>query len=154
MSDYSTLYKKAIYFLSRREYSVKELSIKLAKYSDDVDSIQSVILKLVEQKFLSEERYIEAYVNSKKSQYGLSKIKFMLNSKVDNALSKLSELGLELSSAEQLDTAVSLIAKKYRYANTAADIDYAKTLRFLYARGFNLDIAKEAYKIHLLGLQD
>ncbi len=145
MSEYKIIYKKALYYLAKREYAIRELSQKLANYTEDMQVINSVISELIEKKYLSEERYIEAYVNSKKSVYGLNKIKYSLSAKVANATDKIHELGIEFSNEEQLDTATNLLIKKYRFTNVI-DVDYAKAVRFLFGRGFDLDISKQAFK--------
>ena len=62
---------KAIYFLARREYAYKELFSKLKKYSEDLGEIKLVLDDLKRKGFLSEERYIQSYINSKKNKYGL-----------------------------------------------------------------------------------
>ncbi len=145
MSDFKFLYKKSLDYLSRREHSSKEILAKLRHHSEDNDLISSVIDRLVEQKYLSDSRYVEVYINSKKSRYGLQRIKYTLNDKVDNASDMIAELGLEISNEEQLATAVDLLTRKYRYVEYDL-IDYNKCIRFLCYRGFNLSIAKDAFK--------
>jgi regulatory protein len=145
MPDFKFLYKKSLDYLSRREHSSKEILAKLMQHTADNDLISSVIDRLVEQKYLSDSRYVEVYINSKKSRYGLQRIKYTLNDKVDNASDMIAELGLEISNEEQLATAVDLLTRKYRYVEYDL-IDYNKCIRFLCYRGFNLSIAKDAFK--------
>ena len=57
--------QKALDLLSLREHSRQELTRKLLKRKFELADIDVVLDKLMERKFLSEERFTEAYINSR-----------------------------------------------------------------------------------------
>ena len=73
-----SLKNKALYFLSKRDYAYLELFDKLKHYCDDEKEIHAVLSKLVENKYLSDERYIHSYLNSKSGKVSLQKIRYDL----------------------------------------------------------------------------
>ena len=61
----TSLRNKALDFLARREYSVKELRNKISKYSDNSEEVGDVISELIKNNLLSDERYAQAVIQHK-----------------------------------------------------------------------------------------
>ncbi len=136
----TSLRNKALDFLARREFTVKELRFKLKKYSPDPSEIETVIQDLVKSNLLSDERYSEALIQQKyQNGYGPNHIKMYLDEKgVSAEIYDLNneELDWVLSCKEQ--------AKKKLRGKPLAGKEKEKILRFLSYRGFNYEIIKLA----------
>ena len=61
------LYAKALDFLSRRDYSYRELFTKPRSIRKILEAIKVVLEEMVTKNF-NEERYIENYINAKKPE--------------------------------------------------------------------------------------
>ena len=136
----SNLKSKALYFLARREYAYQELFTKLKKYSDDDEAITSALNEMIKLGYLCEQRYIETYLSSKSTKYGLLNIKHNLNQKTANP-----QLVAEIINAAAIDeynTARELWRKKF--GTPATDkTQLAKQIRFLLSRGFSYSLIKK-----------
>ncbi len=67
------LLAKAVALLSRREHSEQELRRKLAKYTDDVQQIDTVIARLQKENWQSDERFAENFVLFRQERWGNQK---------------------------------------------------------------------------------
>ncbi len=132
---------KALDFLSRRDYSYLELFNKLSKYTDDEIAIRSVLDEMVSKNFLNEERYIEAFINSKSRKFGSKKIRYLLCSKVSN--SDLVNDIYSKTEINELQIACEQLIKKYP-SPPQDNKERAKYLRFLLNRGFSYEIINQA----------
>lgn len=132
---------KALDFLSRRDYSYLELFNKLSKYTDDEIAIRSVLDEMVSKNFLNEERYIEAFINSKSRKFGSKKIRYLLCSKVGN--SDLVNDIYSKTEINELQIACEQLIKKYP-SPPQDNKERAKYLRFLLNRGFSYEIINQA----------
>lgn len=132
---------KALDFLSRRDYSYLELFNKLSKYTDDEIAIRSVLDEMVSKNFLNEERYIEAFINSKSRKFGSKKIRYLLCSKVSN--SDLVNDIYSKTEINELQIACEQLVKKYP-SPPQDNKERAKYLRFLLNRGFSYEIINQA----------
>lgn len=131
---------KALYFLSRREYAYRELFIKLQKYTQDLEEIKAVLKDLQNKDWLSEERYISRYLECKSTKYGVAKVKYNLICKTGNY--DLVEQIITSSDIDEYQNAYKLWYKKF--GEVATDfVSAQKQIRFLYNKGFSLDIIKK-----------
>jgi len=139
MEKYSEIKNKAIYFLSRREYSKAELTARLKKYEDfPPELIYQVIDELIEKDYLSDLRFQEQCVKMLLQKgCGPNKIVFELRQKgIDNsAIAKvLDELDIDWQ-----EQALQLSFRKYGQ-KAIKDLKYlAKIQRHLYSKGFDTD---------------
>ena len=139
MEKYSEIKNKAIYFLSRREYSKLELTSRLKKYEDfPHELIYQVIDELVEKDYLSDLRFQEQCVNMLlKKGCGPNKIIFELKQKgIDNYIVNNLLNELEVDWQEQ---ALQLDFRKYGQKNIKDLNCLAKIQRHLYSKGFDTD---------------
>lgn len=135
---------KAMYFLARREYSYKELFIKLCKYTDNTDEVVIAINQLKDMGYLSDERYIKSYLNSKSRKSGLTKIKYNLQLQVDNK--DLIEKILQENPIDEYQVAKELWEKKFGSTVALDKNQLAKQIRFLQSRGFSFTTINKIIK--------
>lgn len=132
---------KALYFLSRRDYSYTELYTKLQKYTDDNEAIKAILAEMVAKKFLDEKRYIENFIHSKSQKYGSRKIKYLLANKVEDE-DLINEVYAN-TEIDELEVACQQLRKKFDAPPTNIELK-AKYMRFLFSRGFSFSIAQKA----------
>ena len=134
---------KAMSFLARREYAYKELFIKLCKYTEDKDEISTTLDQLKECGYLSEERYIQSYINSKKSRSGVAKIKYSLQLKMGN--NDLIEKVLKENPIDEYESAKILWERKFGWVAVDKN-QLAKQIRFLQNKGFSFEVISRVIK--------
>ncbi len=128
--------KKAMDLLARREHSEQELRRKLKTRDHDADAIDEVLRGLKQDHLLSDERFTEAYVNHRfNAGVGPLKIRFELRQKgvadalADEFLEPLSDRWDQL-----------MVQQRIRKYGKEIPSDYAKRMkqaRFLQNRGFS-----------------
>lgn len=134
---------KALYFLSRREYGYLELFTKLKRQFDDEYEISRVLNDLVGLGYLSDERYVKSYLTSKSGKYGLLKLKYSLNQKVDNP--ELVQQMIDDINIDEVAIAKEILIKKFGgIANSS--VDKARQSRFLVSRGFSFGVIGRLFR--------
>lgn len=132
-----SLRQRALGFLARREHSRLELKRKLAPHTEDADELEALLDDFEKRGWLSEGRFTEQLVTTRRGKYGLQRIARELREKgvgeasIDAVLPQLKE--------SELETARTVWAKKFGTAPADAR-ERAKQMRFLQGRGFSLDI--------------
>lgn len=142
--DYARSWNYALWLLSERMYTGKQIRDKLVGKEVEPDILERVMSKLVASKFVDDEVYAQAYVRSRQSQKGPIALRQELFRKgVDQAL--VAKTLDSLDDESQLDTASSLLQKnKWRLNKDDPRKNYAKAYAFLARRGFGSDIVKKA----------
>ena len=133
-------------YLSRREHSRYELYKKISTHNFDKDLINQELDTLIKDKLLSDERFVEAFIFSrKKNGKGPLKISAELQQRgADESLINRYIEGIENS--EWLESAEQVIEKKL---GNAKQLDYdnqLKMMKFLNNRGFTIDQVKLTIK--------
>ncbi|ULJ61659.1 recombination regulator RecX [Wielerella bovis] len=135
MKPQKSLRARAMDIVSRREVSRLELQRKLAPYAEDADELESVLNEFAAQNWQSDERYVEAFINSKSRKHGAMRLRQELASKgVDE------DLVCEYLPDEETEreNAAHVLRKKFK--QPAADYaEKQKQIRFLLYRGFDMD---------------
>jgi len=128
----------AIGLLSRREHSAKEITQKLLLRKFDLDEIPPVIEFLIEQNYLSHDRFAESIFRTRVNRgYGWLFIENELNKKGVS-----SSIIMQLKNNQQIDWYLQAELAYNKRFGTAAIIDQkdkAKRVRFLQSRGFTTD---------------
>ncbi|CCD37966.1 Regulatory protein RecX [Candidatus Paraburkholderia kirkii UZHbot1] len=125
---------RALAFLSRREYSRAELSLKLRPYVEEADSLESLLDSLEREGWLSNERFVENVVHRRASRMGGGRIIGALKRHaVGDVL--ISETADKLAQTETA-RAQAVWYKKYGVL-PETPAERAKQSRFLAARGFS-----------------
>ena len=147
-------YDYALDILSYRDYSRKDMELKLKRKGADAGIIKSTIQKLLEYGFLDEKRYsqrvFEAWLSKK--YYGRSHLRLELQKKnvaeryINDILAQLSEAEEQERAEKALQSCLKRNPKKY---DPATQEGRAAIGRFLYARGFaSKYIQKSINNIH------
>ncbi|MBF0265014.1 MAG: regulatory protein RecX [Gammaproteobacteria bacterium] len=142
----SSIRLTAMNILATREHSKKELSDKLLKKYDqnNDDEINSLITLLLEQliadNLLNEHRFVETFIRSKRRKgVGPVKIRHELVQKgIESEL--ISDYLSDISNEEWLDEIKNQRIKKYGKELPSDNKDIIKQSRFLYQRGYPVDL--------------
>ena len=132
-------------YCAYQERCHKEVTDKLYGFGLWKDQVENIIYKLIEDNFLNEERFAEAYVSGKFrfKQWGKTKIKLKLKEKrvSDYCIKK----GLSQIEDEEYDAVIrTLIEKKEReYSKKYSGYQLnAKLINYLLQKGFEYDKIK------------
>lgn len=139
--------------LARREHSILEIREKLQKkYPEEAEETEKIIKEFLEQNWISEERYTEAFIrNQLLKKIGPQKIKQKLLKKgIEKELieEKLEEV---FPITQQLDFILELAKNKYEILKNRkkGETEFQlqqKVLKFLISRGFDFDMARKVAK--------
>ncbi|MDA9689161.1 RecX family transcriptional regulator [Betaproteobacteria bacterium] len=145
MINKKQIYKKAYSLLSKRDYSVAVIRKKLLDfaYTDSTDNfceliIEDVVEDLKGKNWLSDERVVSTYLNSKGNLYGEKRIWFELKKiGIDDQI-----IGQILQTFEFCDyeKAKMLLNKKFKGQATSMK-EKIKRRDYLIRRGFSCDIS-------------
>ncbi len=145
-SESKIIRKKAMDYLSRREHSCYELYKKISTHNFDKDLINQELDLLIRDGLLSDERFVEAFIHSrKKNGKGPLKISAELQQRgADESL--INKYIEEIENSEWLDSAKQVVEKKLGN-NQQLDYDnQLKMMKFLNNRGFTIDQVKLTIK--------
>lgn len=135
----------ALNALSRREHSRLEIAQKLKKAGFSTEEIEPLLEDLIQRDWLSEERFIDAFVRSRFNQnYGPLKIRFDLQQRgisgemIANALLEYQD--------QWAESAKDLRCRRFGEIPPSDQKSKAKQMRFLSSRGFLPDHIRYALK--------
>ena len=147
MVNKKQIYKKAYSLLSKRDYSIAVMRRKLFDfaYTDSSDDfceiiIESIIDDLKEKNWLSDERVVSTYLNSKGNLYGEKRIWF-----------ELKKIGIEHQVIEKIlqtfefcdhEKAKILLGKKFKGQATSMK-EKVKRRDYLMRRGFSCSVSNK-----------
>ncbi|MDG4812159.1 regulatory protein RecX [Hydrogenovibrio sp. 3SP14C1] len=135
------LESRAVYLLSMREHGRKELANKLFQKFAEVENypglVDFVLDKCVENNWLSDERYIEAYVRQAMEK-GQGPYKIRQTLRLRTSREDLVEVHLAMEDSDWADLAKEVLQKKYGKSSGSLERkEQAKRMRFLQSRGFS-----------------
>ena len=132
------LKKRALYYLAKREYSKKELQDKIRPFAESLEisrqQIEQILTDLETKDWLSDRRFVDQFIFSKKRKYGLKKIEYELKMRgVDEIIvhKALNEI-----KSEEYNLAKNIWEKKFRKLPENPE-ERLKQMRFLQSRGIN-----------------
>jgi regulatory protein len=129
---------RALRLLARRDHTRLELERKLAPYAAGPEELAAVLDDFTARGWISEERVAEQVVHSKRARLGPARIRQALLQRGVSA--GLVESALGTLKGTELEAARAVWSRKFRTA-AATPSDRARQVRFLQARGFNLQVA-------------
>ena len=154
MDDFEKFYNLALRFLSYRPRSEKEVRDKLKSKKVESSTIEIIISKLIEKKFINDEEFAKGFVESRLrfKPRSVRLIKLELKQKgieqelIDKMINDEARLpdgqGLMIN---DLENAKKLIEKKLpRYKGLPKQKIYEKVSRFLASKGFGWDTIKKS----------
>jgi regulatory protein len=138
----NTALKKAMALCASREYCSEDIRIKLESCGINNQDADKIIIKLIEENFVNEKRYAEAFVKDKyhHNKWGKVKIASQLRAKriasevIDSALALVDEDQYRRSIKDILVSHGKFIKAKNKY-----DLK-GKLLRFGLSKGFESHI--------------
>lgn len=132
------LKKRALYYLGKREYSRKELYEKITPFSESLEltrqQVNQILTELESKDWLSDRRFADQFVFSKKRKFGLKKMEYELKMRgvneiiIHNALNEIK--------SEEYNLAKNIWEKKFRKLPENPE-ERLKQMRFLQSRGIN-----------------
>lgn len=132
------LKKRALYYLGKREYSRKELHEKITPFSESLDltrqQVNQILTELESKDWLSDRRFADQFVFSKKRKFGLKKMEYELKMRGVNEIIIHNTLN-EIKS-EEYNLAKNIWEKKFRKLPENPE-ERLKQMRFLQSRGIN-----------------
>ena len=135
------LKKRALYYLGKRDYSRVELGRKILTYSESLEiskaDLELILDELEEKDWLSDDRFSEQFVLSKKRKFGARKIAHELKLRgVDELI--ISRALRDIKDDEFL-LAKKIWEKKFNQIPITID-EKAKQIRFMQSRGIEVAI--------------
>ena len=135
------LKKRALYYLGKREYSRLELHKKIKAFSQELEletqDIKAILNDLEGNNWLSDQRFTEQFILSKKNKYGVEKIRYEL--KVRGVADNIINTELVKIKTENYSLAKKIWAKKFDGAPKSLD-ERNKQIRFLQGRGIDIEL--------------
>ena len=132
------LKKRALYYLGKREYSRKELYEKITPFSESLEltrqQVNRILTELESKDWLSDRRFADQFVFSKKRKFGLKKMEYELKMRgvneiiIHNALNEIK--------SEEYNLAKNIWEKKFRKLPENPE-ERLKQMRFLQSRVIN-----------------
>ena len=132
------LKKRALYYLGKREYSKKELHEKITPFSETLEltrqQVNQILTELEIKDWLSDRRFADQFIFSKKRKFGLKKMEYELKMRgvneiiIHNALNEIK--------SEEYNLAKNIWEKKFRKLPENPE-ERLKQMRFLQSRGIN-----------------
>ena len=140
-------FQRAAAICSRAEKCSNDLRQKMSQWGVDEDGADVVLAKLIEEKYIDDERYAHSFVKDKFrfNKWGKVKIAYQLRAcRIDSAI--VDSALHEINDDDYRELLVELIADKNRFVKAANLYDRkAKLLRFAQGRGFEMDLIYAAF---------
>ena len=148
MDEFEKFYLQAIRFLSYRPRSAFEVKENLTKKKASPQIIETVVLRLTQQKFLNDEEFTKWFVMQRIrfAHKSMQLIKLELKQKgISREIIESAFINQESGKETDLEQAKKLVLKKLqKYISFPKQEMYQKLGRVLAAKGFNWDIIKHA----------
>jgi regulatory protein len=136
--EQQSAYLKAAAICSRSEKCTSEIQEKLKLFGLSVEESEPVIKKLVDEKYIDDERFARAFVKDKFrfNHWGKQKIEYMLRAKkIDQEILKLAFE--EIEDEGYADELLKLLTDKAKSIKSKDQYDKRnKLMRFAMGRGF------------------
>ncbi len=133
---------KAMQCCSRKEYNSRAMLEKIISWGCVQEDAQSIVNALIEQKFIDDRRYTEAYVKDKLhfNKWGRIKMAYMLRMQgIDETIIRTALNDLEENEYKQI--LGDELAKKYKTIRSDNITETkGKLFRFAASRGFETDV--------------
>lgn len=139
-------FNKSLKYLSFRARSVKEVKDYLARKNFSVGTIDEVIKKLIELKFLNDEAFGRQWIKSRQRNKGKSKFALKLEL-LNKGLSNDSIEPILKEAEDDFEVAKAMFEKKKIKLTGLSKLEFKKKMvSFLQRRGFSWEIISELFK--------
>ena len=134
--------KKAQRLCAMQEKCTHDMELKLKDWGCEPENISYVIAKLINEGFISDQRYAQTYVREKFrfNKWGKIKIGYQLKQKGISS-SDISMAFDEINENEYYNLLYHEIVKKYKSQKASSELEHRQKLfRFASSRGFESEI--------------
>ena len=142
--SWQVIKQKAANLCVYRERTVKEVSDKLSKYGLSKEELHQIILELIKEGFIDEERYAKAFSHDKFIFHKWGKIKIRYELQKRGLSSQDIEVGLDVIREEEYIEAVSEMIRSK--ASTISEKDpyklKSKIYKYMIGKGYELDLIR------------
>ncbi|MGH8729185.1 MAG: recombination regulator RecX [Burkholderiales bacterium] len=143
MKQEPSLESRALKLLSRREHSRAELQKKLSAHAENPAEVDALLDNLEQRGWLSETRFVEAVINTRRRRFGAARIAHELRQKgVGEEL--VAAHAIKLRETE-LEAAREVWRKKFGVRPRNND-ERGRQVRFLQNRGFSSEVIFQLLK--------
>lgn len=148
ITDVNVAMAKAEHYCAYQERSQQEVRNKLYEWGLWTDAVENIITKLIEDNYLNEERFANAYTKGKFNQKAWGKIKIKQGLKLKHVPPVLIKKALATIDANQyISTLTRLLEKKATtLSEKAGNKRRYKLQQYAYSRGFETDLTAEVLK--------
>ncbi len=136
--------RAAMNLLARREHSFQELMDKLFRRFPDRRILEDQLTRLKEEKLQSDERFVESFVNGRKSR-GKGPLVISYELKQKGVSEEMAARYVDGSAEQWQAIAEQTYQKKYADKPIVDQKDRARRLRFMQYRGFSGDIISKLF---------
>jgi len=140
LAEPASLRVRALRLLARREYSRFELQTRLSSDSANSEELESLLDDFEGKGWLSEQRFVDAVVRTRRPRFGSVKVLHELKAK------GVSEDGIararEALAESEVSAARTVWRKKFSEKPVSMS-ERAKQARFLAGRGFSADVVRK-----------
>jgi len=148
ITDEKVALTKAEHFCAYQERAQQEVRDKLYDWGLWPDAVENIIVKLIGDNFLNEERFAKAYVQGKFKQKGWGRIKIKQGLKIkkipDNLLKKAL---LTIDGDEYFEMLTKVLSKKAALLNEKVPYKRRyKLQQYALSRGFETDLIFDVLK--------
>jgi len=146
MLETKEIYRKLALICSRKEYCVSEIEQKMLKWDLNLQQKETIISNLIDEHFIDELRFTEAFVKDKFrfNKWGKNKIRYHLKQKqisselIDNSIQNIPHAEYEHLIETLLESKNKSVKAKNTYERKA------KLLRFMTQKGFEFDLVNNS----------
>lgn len=143
MDKIPRFFQKIAAFCAYQERCLSEVKEKLCEWEAESGEVHAIIEKLIDEKYIDEERFAKLYAGSKfrAKKWGKVKIKYMLKQKkIPAAL--ISKALQEINADTYYEVLKELALQKKEAMKN--NFDRAKLYNHLISKGYENDLVKEA----------
>lgn len=142
MENSQYFFQKAAAFCAYQERCISEIKEKLYEWKVESDDAAQIIEKLVDEKYVDEERFAKLYAGSKfrTKKWGKLKIKYMLKQK--NIPNTFIVKGLQEINPETYYEVLQELALQKKEA-MKSNFDKVKLYNHLISKGYENDLVRE-----------
>jgi len=148
ITDEKVALAKAEHFCAYQERAQQEVRNKLYDWGLWPDAVENIIVKLIGDNFLNEERFAKAYVQGKFKQKGWGRIKIKQGLKIKRIPEKLLQKALlTIDSDEYFKMLIRVLSKKAELLTEKVPYKRRyKLQQYALSRGFENDLINDVLK--------
>lgn len=138
--------RKAESYCAYQERAQQEVRNKLYEWGLHQEEVENIIVQLIEDNFLNEERFAKAYTLGKFRMKGWGKIKIKQHLKAKNVSEPLIRLALKEIKEEEYHQKIEETVKKKikKPISSISFLEKSKLYTYLQSKGFEKDIIYNA----------